>query len=281
MTYPITNGIITLSAEEKGAELASVSSVRDGYEYLWQGLELWSGRSPLLFPVVGRLRDDKLKLSGAEYMLQKHGFARKSEFNAVLWSDTSLTFKLTENAETLKSYPFRFELYVTYRLNGSGFRMEYRVVNTDERDMYFSIGAHPGFNCEMGDKVVLDEPETASAFMLNKDGLIEDETLKVFENSSELEITPDVFKHDALIFAHLKSRGCTLRRANGRNVHVAYGDAPCLGLWAKPGAKYVCIEPWYGRDDDTHTDCLFKERPYVQTLPAGGEFGFALDITLD
>jgi len=246
---------------------------------LWQGGEIWSGQSPLLFPVVGRLRDDVYCLNGREYTMPKHGFARKKEF--VLESSTKeeMTFLLTESEETLKGFPFPFELRVKYYFTDDGFVMEHRVKNTGSEKMYFSIGAHPGFQCAMGDRVVMDEAETSAAFRLDANGLRAEKQLPVFENSREVVVTPEVFAEDALIFDGLKSAGCTLERADGRKIHVNFGGAPCLGLWAKPGAPYVCIEPWYGIDDRWNSGHDFTVKERICALEAGEEFVFPVTVT--
>lgn len=279
MIHSIENAIYRVSASETGAELCSFLDKRDGHEYIWQGNAVWNGHSPLLFPIVGKLRDDIYTLDGAEYVMPKHGFAKRSTFALESASDGKMTFLLTDSEETRVSFPFRFELRVTYRLIGNGFVMEHRVKNTGDGTMYFSIGAHPGFNCDMGDKLVMDEPEIAGAYQFDANFLRKKETMPVFDNSREFEITPTVFDNDALVFDGLISRGCTLVRANGKNVHVDFGGAPCLGIWAKPAQPYVCIEPWYGIDDICDADHDIARKHRICVLPAGGEFIFPVTIT--
>ncbi len=274
----IENDRFCVGAKDMGAELSSFAD--RGEELLWQGDEnVWSGQSPLLFPVVGRLREDTYCLDDQTYTIPKHGFARKSAFKLEYASKDEMTFLLTDSPETLACFPFPFELRVHYYFTEGGFVMEHRVKNIGDATMYFSIVAHPGFRCEMGDKVVMDETETAAAFRLNENGLRAAEQTPVFDHSREVVVTPDVFAADALIFDGLQSGGCTLERANGRSIHVDFGGAPCLGLWAKPGAPYVCIEPWYGIDDmyNAHHDFAKKER--ILTLEAGKEFVFPVTIT--
>lgn len=274
----IENDRFRVGAKDIGAELTSFAD--NGEELLWQGdTAIWSGQSPLLFPVVGRLREDTYCLGEKTYNIPKHGFVRKSAFQLESASRGEMTFLFTESPETLSCFPFPFELRVHYYFTEGGFVMEHRVKNTGDATMYFSIGAHPGFQCEMGDKVVMDEIETAAAFRLNADGLRAAEKTPVFDHSSEVVVTPDVFAADALIFDGLNSRGCTLERANGRRIHVDFGGAPCLGLWAKPGAPYVCIEPWYGIDDMHDADHDFTKKERILTLESGKEFVFPVTIT--
>ena len=281
MIYTIDNGTFRLSARSMGAEMCSFTDLRGGeYEYIWQGSDAWKGPSPLLFPIVGKLRDDAYELNGVRYTMAKHGFAKKSEFALEEKTEDSMTFLLTDSEATRANYPFAFELRVCYRLTEDGFVIEYRVKNINDREMYFSIGAHPGFACEMGDLLVMDENETAGAFQFDADYLRDPNTLPVFDNSPEIEITPTLFAKDALVFDGLKSRGMTLKRANGRSVHVDFGGAPSLGLWAKPGEKYVCIEPWYGIDDIAGADPDFTRKERICRAEAGEEFLFPVTVRL-
>lgn len=276
ITY-IENNRFRVGASDIGAELSGFAD--NGEELLWQGEEIWNGRSPLLFPVVGRLRDDTYCLGDKTYAMPKHGFARMAQFVLESSSKDEMTFVLTDSEATREGYPFPFELRVHYFFTEGGFVMEHRVKNTGSETMYFSIGAHPGFQCAMGDKVVMDEVETAAAFRLDENGLRAQKQTPVFDSSREVMVTPDVFAADALIFDGLKSRGCTLERANGRKIHVDFGGAPCLGLWAKPGAPYVCIEPWYGIDDRWNSGHDFAKKERILELSAGDEFVFPVTIT--
>lgn len=280
MMHQIASGRFCLRADETGAQLASFveRDARGEYEYIWQKSSVWNGQSPLLFPVVGRLRQDRYTWNGREYRLEKHGFASRMDFALEKRAERGMTFLLRDSAATRDMYPFSFALRVQYRLEEDGFTMEHRVCNAGEETMFFSIGAHPGFQCAMGDKIVLDEAETADAFQLDEDALRARQTVPVLRGEREIVIGPETFAHDALIFDGLRSGGASLVRANGRNVHVDFGGAPFLGLWAKPGAEYVCIEPWYGIDDrcDAGGDLPCKER--ILSLAPGGEFVFPVRV---
>ena len=278
MKYSIQNERFRVSALEIGAELTEFHDLSCDYEYLWQKCDVWQGQSPLLFPVVGKLKDDRYTLDGKTYEMPKHGFAIHSKFDLESRSSDEMTFVLRESEETLRRYPFPFELRVHYALRADGFRMEHRVKNTGNRKMYFSIGAHPAFQIELGDRVVMDEEETRGAYRLGSDMLRKKELTPVFDHSREIVVTRETFLGDALIFDGLKSGGASVVRANGKNVHVDFGSAPCLGVWAKPGAKYVCIEPWYGIDDNWDADGDFIRKPYILSLDPGQEFVFPVTI---
>lgn len=279
--FYIENERFRLGAVPTGAELRSFVDKRGGaYEYLWQGGPIWDGCSPLLFPVVGKLKDDSYTLNGEPWKLEKHGFARTAVFAVEEKNAEDITFLLTDSEATRKSYPFAFELRVTFTLTENGFAMTHRVKNTGDETMHFSLGAHPGFQCEMGDCLVMDEPETAAAYKLDENKLRGAVQQPVFEASRELVITPELFAEDALIFDGLCSAGCTLQRTAGRNVHVDFGGAPCLGIWAKPAAPYVCIEPWYGIDDAWNAGGELAQKYRIQHLSAGEEFVFTVTVTV-
>ena len=282
MIHTIENGKFRLGARETGAELACFTDIsgEKEYEYIWQRCEIWDGQAPLLFPVVGKLKEDIYELNGRTYVMEKHGFARKLPFELEKHDESSMCFLLKENEDTLKGFPFPFELRVIFHLRDNGFVMEHRVMNTGDETMYFSIGAHPAFQCRMGDRVVMDENETAGAYKLDENFLRGERLQEVFDDSREIVITRELFAEDALIFDGLRSRGCTVAKADGRHVHVDFGGAPCLGIWAKPGAEYVCIEPWYGIDDsfDAGHDITKKHR--ILNLGAGNEFAFSVTVAV-
>ena len=151
MNYTISNEQLTVTVRSMGAELAGVKSVTDGYEYLWQGdPSVWSGQSPVLFPIVGRVLDDRYRLDGREYPLPKHGFFRKREAQLLYIDRSTLIMRQTEDENTLAMYPYRFELYVRFTLTGNRLTVNHRVVNVNEKKMLFSLGAHPAFRCAIG-----------------------------------------------------------------------------------------------------------------------------------
>ena len=280
MIHSIENGRFRISVDTRGAELRRFTDLTDGHEYLWEGdPAIWSGTSPLLFPIVGRLRNDTYTLYGKEYRMPIHGFARNAEFALESASDTELVFLLTESKETLAQYPFAFALRVRYAFAENGFVMEFSVENKNDTAMYFSLGAHPAFAISLGDRVVMDEEETLCAYKLNADHLLDPTPHPVFDHSRTLTVTEQTFADDALIFFGMRSKGASVIRTNGRSVHVTF-DAPCLGLWAKPGAPYVCIEPWFGADDPHDADGDLTQKPYIVSLDANTTFVFPLCITV-
>ena len=280
MNYSIQNQFLQLTVSDLGAELQSIKSVITQQEHLWQGdPSVWGGRSPLLFPIVGRLVDDKLKTPEGEFTMPKHGFARKSVFTVISHSENSIVFLLTDNEETAGIYPYKFELLVSYSLFKRNVIVSFLVKNTDRKKIYFSIGAHPAFNCEIGDVLEFQETESAETFVMNQEGyLVEKKPLLLGDN--KVIINKDTFKNDALMMEGLKSNSVTLKKRDA-NIKVSFSGAPYLGLWSKPGAPFVCIEPWQGINDWANADYLFENKPDVVSLNVAETFDFSYRIGIN
>ncbi len=274
MFYKIENDFLTCEIDDMGAQLHSLVLKENGKEYIWQGNpDIWYGQAPVLFPVIGQLIDDKFRYNGVEYTMPKHGLARKLLFNVKECEGSKAVFSLESDENTLKSYPFDFELLVAFELKGKSLVNTMTVVNKTNGDMYFSIGAHPGFNCSIGDVIEFEQPETLVTERIDSDNLLIPEKFPVVENSKEIVITEDVFKKDALILSGIKSKKLTIKGEN--EIEFTFGDCPVLGIWAKPGAPYVCIEPWYGINDDRDVKDDISKKREIQHLAEGGVFGFS------
>ncbi|NLA77680.1 MAG: aldose 1-epimerase family protein [Clostridiales bacterium] len=277
MVYTAENELFTLAVKQAGAELTSFKSKKTGKEYIWCGDEsIWYGQAPVLFPVIGKLLDDKYRLNGTEYEMPKHGLARKRPFELVSKKGNQLVFVQREDDETLKKYPYKYELYITFTIDGSTLRVNHRVVNTNESTMHFSIGAHPGFNCKIGDKLEFDVAQTLRTERIDAESIIIDETFPLLDNENAITVTEDIFKTDALILSGMKGENISLVNSEGkRYITFNYGSAPFLGIWAKPGAPYVCIEPWYGVNDSYDRKGDISQKRGINSLPAGESFEFS------
>ena len=253
MYSKIENDYLTAEINDLGAELSSLKLNSDGYEYIWQGHEqIWRGRAPVLFPVIGQLKNDLFIYGGHAYPMKKHGFARNSLFKQAEIDSSRVTFILSSDADTRTSFPFDFELEVCFELVGRALKCTEKVTNTGSDIMYFSLGAHPGFNCGSGSSLAFEEVETGlSCEKIDRDNLLIDKSFPLdLIDGKILKLTEHIFDEDALILSELNSSVVTLNNSdNIHNVRFDFGDAPFLGLWAKPGAPYVCIEPWYGIND--------------------------------
>lgn len=283
MVHYIENEFIKIGVEEFGCELTSFYSKEDNYEYLWQGNpEFWTGQSPILFPIVGRLIDDKYFLDGKEYTMPKHGFARKSNWEFVEKKNNSIAFKNSETADTLKIYPYCFDLIVTFTLDRKKLSVTHTVLNKNLSVMYFSLGAHPAFNCNLGDKLVFDVAETLETEKIDLvRSLRLPETMPVLNNERDIIITENIFDEDALILHGIKSKCITLcSESNPKKIKFDLGNAPYLGIWAKPGAPYVCIEPWCGVNDSQERKTDFSKKDGINLIQPNGQFSFTWSAEL-
>ena len=283
MRYTIENDHYLVAVDTKGAELEQFFDKYECAEYIWQGNpEIWKGRSPILFPVVGRLLNDCYRMGNAVYTMPKHGFAKNSDFSITDHQKETISFLLQDSPKTRECYPFHFRLIVTFALLGNRLEITHAVCYDSEKEMFFSIGAHPGLCCEMLDYLIFEKEETSNAYQLGSSALLMDEKHSVPFEGNRLTITPHMFDHDALIFDDLNSRSVVLKSdRHPRQVKVDYFDAPCLGIWAKPGAPYICIEPWYGIDDSTHVTGELYQKPQIRSLAPGKTFFFPVHITVN
>lgn len=264
MIHYIENEILKIGVKEQGCELTSIYAKKEQREYLWQGNpEYWAGQSPILFPIVGRLIDDKYRLDGKEYTMPKHGFARKMKWDFLEKSDDSVSFILKETPETLELYPYIFEVKVTFSLDGNRLTVSHTVTNKNNKVMYFSLGAHPAFNCKIGDKLSFDLEETLETEKIDLvRSLRLPEAYPVLNNERDITVTEHIFDEDALILHGIKSENITLHTDNA-DIKFNLGNAPYLGIWAKPGAPYVCIEPWWGVNDSTEKKDDFSQKDAI------------------
>lgn len=278
----ISNGNISAVISTIGAELKSVK--KDGQEILWEGdPTVWAGQAPLLFPICGGLKDDKFIFEGREYILEKHGYARHCEFEVEKSGTDSAVFLLRSDAESLEKFPFEYELRVAYALEGNTVKVSYEVKNTDSKIMYFSIGSHEGYACPEGieEYSVIFECEEAMESNDLDGNLLKYDKVTVSEKGRELPLKYEYFAVDALVFTDLKSRKATLKnRKTGKSIEVVFKDADYLLIWTKPGAKYICIEPWSGIPDFVDSNYDITQKTGITALEAGKVYTFNHTINL-
>ena len=289
MERSITNAFLTATVRESGAELCSLRGA-DGMEYMW-GADpaIWGRHAPILFPVVGKLAEDRYVFEGEQYAMGQHGFARDMPFELVEEGADSLAYRLLPSPETRERYPFDFALFVRYRLEGNALKVGYEVLNEGAGTMPFSIGGHPAFALAWGegDRVEdyfleFEREESADTHTLDDDKLLSDVTRPVLRGERALPLRRDMFDHDALIFLDLQSERVSLcSPKHDRRLTVAFPGFPYLGIWAKPGAPYVCIEPWHGHVDPAGGDGLLVNKPGIMTLAPGERFECAHDIIVE
>ena len=244
----LNNDNLYVEITELGAEIRRVKFC--GKDRFWNGDEkYWTGVSPVLFPMCGAFLDNKFTFEGKEYTLPKHGFARESLFAVETANDTSVTFLLKDTPETLKNYPWHFELRVTYTLIGNNIEVAYDVKNLSDNDMYYSTGAHEAYLCENGIEeydIIFEQNETLFHYELDG-SYLKGSKIPVLKDSKIFPLYDKFFENDALVFKDVKSRFLTLRnRVTGEEVSVNFEGFNYFLLWHVYDAPYICIEPWAG-----------------------------------
>ncbi len=277
----IKRGKMTAEVSPLGAELQSLKY--DGREYLYDGSADWSGRAPILFPVAGRLREDKYKVGDAFYALPQHGFARRQMFDVVKKSKNSVQFALADNVETREGYPFGFSLMVTYTLREGGLDVSAVVFNYDEKPIYFGYGNHEAFvvGADKSEYSLRFEKAEDLVALHAVDGLLTGDGNPLGVGITELPLKGDYFKDSAtLIFENINSREVTLMHRGALMLRLRF-DMPNLLVWCKsPKTPFLCIEPWQNLPDKANTDFDFIKKPGVVTLAPGEhkEFKHSIDF---
>lgn len=275
MSVTLENDQLRVDVNRKGAELTNITSKLTGLEYMWSGdPAYWGKTSPVLFPVVGTLRNDSFLYKEESYVLTRHGFARDMVFNVTAQDKERTTFQLLSNAITLEKYPFDFNLEISYQLSDNFLEVRYDVKNTGSDTMYFSIGAHPAFKVPLtadtnfeDHYLVFSERENAPRWPIDPHGLIMENPTPLLENASKLKLTHDLFSNDALVFKNLRSDKVSIRSDKHDNGLDFYFEGfPYLGIWSYKNADFVCIEPWYGIADSVLHNQNFVEKEGIVKL---------------
>ena len=288
-TTTLTSDLLTISIATHGAELCSIID-RSGREYLWQAdPRYWKRHSPILFPIVGSVRDGHFTIDGRQYSMSQHGFARDSDFTPLGSTGDEAWYELTSSDTTLAAYPYKFRLQVGYRLTGETVTVIWRVTNTDDRDIYFQIGAHPAFyypdygsDGERG-YLWLDR-EDSFIYLRIGDGACASLTPHSQPLDGHLlRLDTHTFDIDTFIIEGSQLTSVALLDRERRPHLTMQFDSPLLGIWSPPrkDAPFVCIEPWYGRCDREGFEGEFRDRDHVNRLAAGQTFEASYKIIID
>lgn len=282
----IENGTLSARIDPLGAELVSLRDPH-GRELMTDAdPAFWTGHAPLLFPIVGRLNDDTLRVDGRSYPMKQHGFARRRLFDLVESRDTHATLVLRDDAETRAAFPFAFELRATYRLDGASLLTEIEVINPDlTATLPTSFGFHPAFawplpggGAREGHRVLfdMDEPDALAAL---DGGLIGSGTRASPLHGRTLHLSDDLFHDDALIWMTPRSRSVRYGGATGPQLDIAFENLPTLAIWTKPGAAFVCVEPWQGHADPAGFTGDVRDKPGIVAIPSGATRRFVMRVT--
>lgn len=279
---------LSVEINTKGAELSSLKS-KQGLEFLWQARpDVWTRHAPVLFPVVGRLKDNSYRFQNSTYALSQHGFARDMEFEVRQKGGDYCSLGLRQNSETKIFFPWDFELEIGYRLNNNQLQTAYSVTNRSSQPMYFSIGAHPGFNCPFlpGEKFedhYLEFEDTHYVLSLLKDGLRSGETKPLHLPDKRLYLSEDLFNQDALVFENNQINKISLGSIRSScRITIECERWPYFGIWSKKGSReMLCLEPWYGIADSINHNLAIETKEGIICLDKGAAFNCAFTITIN
>lgn len=281
MNITISNQQIKATINTLGAELIRLE--KENRDYIWTIDETyWNKTSPILFPIVGRLKNDAYTIEGKTYELPRHGFARNFEFKVEHQTENAVVFLLTENSETLKQYPFQFELRLKYEIIENSLKMNYSIINKSQEIIPFSIGAHPAFAIDgLFSDYTLDfnQSEDFISHELEKEQF-NNSSKKIPSENGKINLDYALFEKDALVFKHLKSDTLTLLKKNQPYLSVKFKDFPYLGIWTKPNAPFLCIEPWCGLADNANHNGNIHEKEGILLLDKNADFQREINITL-
>lgn len=267
MITKLENDFLILHISDQGAEMQSVYSKKLNREILWQAdKSIWARHAPVLFPFVGKSKNDSYHFNGTDYPMVQHGFARDKKFTISEQLNDRVVFELQEDEDTLAIYPFRFILQIRYSLKENQITCNYRVINTDTNQLLFSIGAHPGFVCPLFEsenfsdyRLLLEKKETPLRYLLSG-GLQNGETENAGFIQGDLELKKELFEKDAIVLKNIGSNSILLSSDN-YSLSFSWNNMPFFGIWTKlPGAGFICLEPWAGIADSVNSSGNLEEK---------------------
>ncbi|EIQ6491146.1 aldose 1-epimerase family protein [Listeria monocytogenes] len=286
----LENEVLLVEMKTAGAELTRIFHKDTGLEYLWNAdSKFWGRHSPVLFPTVGRLVEDTYLVDGKPYHLGQHGFARDRDFQVVELTEKSVRFELDADEDSLAVYPYKFKLSIIYTIEKNTVALSYEVENTDNKRIYFSIGAHPAFNLPLTDGTTFEDYYLDFGTEENLETLCLEgpyrsgEIKKVVDEAARyLPLNYDLFKNDALIFEALKQKEMTIKSDKTPHfVKVSFPEFPFVGVWtAKAGTPFLCIEPWYGIADGAGESVELRDKAGIEHLEPEAVFASEYEITV-
>lgn len=281
MVTQISNGLLTARIDHKGAELVSVFNQANRLEYMWNAdPKFWAKTSPVLFPVVGALKNGSYKHNGRDFKLSRHGFARDKEFELGKKEASMVEFLLKSSEDTLKVFPFDFEFRIIYSLEQFTLNVIYEVKNLSEDNMYFSLGAHPAFKVPLVDGTTFEDyylkfetPESSSRWPITSDGILRNNSIPVLREEDKLPLKKVMFYDDALVLKNLKSSMISIRsHKHTHGVDMTFDGFPYFGIWSFRDADFVCLEPWCGVADNVDHNGELASKEGIHILARGGNW---------
>jgi len=288
--FTIENEYLKIEIHPKGAELQSIYNKKLSLEYMWSGdPAFWGKKSPVLFPIVGALKNDTYYFENKAYQLSRHGFARDMDFTVTDQTASSITFTLTRNDATFEKYPFQFRFDVIYSIKNNQLQVTYRVVNKGEvnQKLYFSVGGHPAFKLPLLPGTAyrdyyleFNKVENAGRWLISKEGLIEAGSTALLNNTQRLPLAKELFYKDAIVLKQLRSDKVKVVCNTGELFEFDFTGFPYLGIWAAKDADFVCIEPWCGIADNVTTNQQLTEKEGINVLDSTDQFERSWKVTV-
>ncbi|MGF1922761.1 MAG: aldose 1-epimerase family protein [Bacteroidia bacterium] len=287
MEFYIENEHLRASFASKGAELQRITGVDSGTEYLWSGdAKYWPKFSPVLFPIIGALKENAYQYNGTTYSLSRHGFARDIEFEVHKISDHEIVFTLNSTVETLAIYPFEFILKLRYKIFATSVCCTYEVINPANEELLFSIGGHPAFAAPLNKQGVYEDyflqfnADDELVFHEIEDNLISNKVLTLKLEDRKLFLKHQLFHNDALVFKNLKSTSISIMNTKNYNgVNFKFENFPYFGIWAAKDADFVCLEPWCGIADSVDHQQQLKDKEGIIALKPNEEWQRTWQVT--
>ncbi len=266
----LSNDLISVSIKKMGAEIVSIKKKKD--EYLWQGdPNIWSGQAPNLFPIIGRLKDEEYTFNNRSYKMKIHGFAKDALFEVTEKNENYVSFLLSSSSDTYESYPFDFQLFITYELMDNVIKKQYMILNKGYKDMYYEVGGHEGFNLNfvsdrpMGKYYIEFSDASVYTYTTDENIMFNEGLTEIRLDSNKLFLDPSVFKNDALVLdtSKMKEKSIYLgTQGSKKSVKVDFEDFAYLGIWTRPyESGYICVEPW-----STLPDCNYIDKDLINKV---------------
>lgn len=275
--------MLEIRSKSSGAELTSI--MLDGKEKLHQGSltldenrkPFWNRHAPVLFPIVGQIKEGKTIINGEEFQMSQHGFARDMEFEEIEKDKIKHKYLLKSNEEILKKYPFSFELYITYKVEENSIITKYEVINKDNKEMLFGLGGHPAFICDYssGDyEIQFNKKEDNIKFLKLENGLLSNKEFANVMIDNKIKLHENIFNEDAIIMKNINSNIVSLvnNKTNTKILDFDFTGFPYLAIWSKKGAPFVCIEPWFNTADKNDSDGIFNHKENILKLEPNKKF---------
>ncbi|OYU96091.1 MAG: hypothetical protein CFE21_06685 [Bacteroidetes bacterium B1(2017)] len=283
--YSIQSSKLKVIINTHGAEMISVLDKQTGFEFMWNGNpEIWNRHAPVLFPIVGKLNQNRITIEGKIVEMSQHGFARDCEFEAIEVYEDLLKSMLVSDDVSLSKYPYQFKFFITYQVFENVLETTYTILNEDVKTMYFSVGAHPGFMLPEANLenyyIEFSDKENLERHLL-KDGLFTGESELLSSNQKQLNLNHELFEKDAIVFKKLASKTLSLKKVNSNYcIQLDFDQFPFMGIWTKAGQEnFICLEPWLGIADGCNFNSDISQKEGIVALEPGSDVSFSYKLT--